>query len=109
MSRFRLSLIIVICVLLIGGVTIWAAVRVGDSEEEIPLSNTPANVIEAANSALPGGEITEVEIEVEDGETIYEVEKVVDGEEYEIEVTADGVVKEVEKEGEEEDDEEDDD
>jgi uncharacterized cupredoxin-like copper-binding protein len=109
MSRFRLSLIIVICVLLIGGVTIWAAVRNGDSEEEIPLSNTPANVIEAANSAVTGGEITEVEMEVEDGETIYEVEKVVDGVEYEIEVTADGVVKEIEKEGEEEDDEEDDD
>lgn len=108
MSRFRLSLIIVICVLLIGGVTIWAAVRNGDNEENIPLSNIPANVIEAANNALPGGQITEVEMEVEDGQVIYEVEKVVDGEEYEIEVTADGVVKEVEKEGEEEDEEDDD-
>jgi hypothetical protein len=109
MSRFRLSLIIVICVLLIGGVTLWAAVRSGDSEENIPLSDTPANVIEAANNAVTGGEITEVEMEVEDGETIYEVEKVVDGVEYDIDVTADGVVKEIEKEGEEEDDEEDDD
>jgi len=109
MSRFRLSLIIVICILLIGGVTLWAAVRNGGSEENIPLSNTPAKVIEAANNAVPGGEITEVEIEVEDGETIYEVEKVVDGVEYDIDVTADGVVKEVEKEGDDEDDEEDDD
>jgi hypothetical protein len=107
MSRFKLSLVIVICVLLIGGVTIWAAVRNGDGEENIPLSNTPTNVIEAANNAVPGGEITEVEMEVEDGETIYEVEKVVDGVEYDIDVTADGVVKEVEREG--EDDEEDDD
>jgi hypothetical protein len=47
-------------------------------------------------------------MEVEDGETIYEVEKVVDGEEYEIEVTPDGVVKEVEKEGEEDYEEDDD-
>lgn len=109
MSRFRLSLIIVVCVLLIGGVTLWAAVRNGGIEEKIPLSNVPASVIDAANAAVPGGEITEVEMEVEDGETIYEVEKVVDGVEYDIDVTADGVVKEVEKEGEEEDDEEDDD
>ncbi len=107
MSRSRLSLIIVVCVLLIGGVTIWAAVRNGGSEENILLSDTPANVIEAANNAVPGGEITEVEMEVEDGETIYEVEKVVDGVEYDIDVTPEGIVKEVEKEG--EDDEEDDD
>ncbi len=107
MSRSRLSLIIVACVLLIGGVTIWAAVRNGGSEENILLSDTPANVIEAANNAVPGGEITEVEMEVEDGETIYEVEKVVDGVEYDIDVTPEGIVKEVEKEG--EDDEEDDD
>jgi hypothetical protein len=109
MSRFRLSLIIVVCVLLIGGVTLWAAVRNGDSEQRILLSNTPANVIEAANNAVPGGEITEVEMEVEDGETVYEVEKVVDGVEYDIDVTPEGVVKEVEKEGDDEDDEEDDD
>lgn len=107
MSRFRLSLIIVVCVLLIGGVTIWAAVRNGDSEEKVALADVPDGVIQAANNALKGGQIKEVEIEVEDGKTIYEVEMVLDGEEYEIEVTPDGVVKEVEKEG--EDDEEDDD
>ena len=108
MSRSRLFLIIIAHVFLIGGsIAIWAAVSNDDAEEEVPLSGVPANVLAAANSAVPGGEITEVEAEVEDGVVIYDVEKVVDGVEYEIEVTADGKVQEIEKEG--EDEEEDDD
>ena len=105
MSRSRLSLIILICALLVGGsIALWAAVNNGDDDENVPLSDVPAKVLEAANSAVPGGEITEVEKEVEDGEVIYDVEKVVDGVEYEIEVTPDGVVKEVEEEDDDDDD-----
>ena len=105
MSRFRLSLIILICALVIGGgVALWAAVNGDDDDEEVPVSDVPEVVLAAANNAVPGGEITEVEKEVEDGEVIYEVEKVVDGVEYEIEVTADGKVKEIETEDDEEDD-----
>ncbi len=111
MSRSRLSLIIIACVLLIGGsIALWAAVSNDDAEEaeeKVPLSDVPANVLAAANSAVSGGQIPEVEREVEDGVVIYDVDKVVDGVEYEIEVTADGTVQEVEKEG--EDDEDDDD
>ena len=75
-----------------------------DEDKEVALSDVPANVIEAANKAVPGGKIKEVEMEEEDGKVSYEVEKVVDGVEYDIEITADGIVKEVEKEDDEEDD-----
>ena len=64
---------------------------------KIALSEVPIKVLEAANKAVPGGEVKDVETEVEDGELIYEVKKVVDSVKYEIEVTTDGVVKEVEK------------
>jgi hypothetical protein len=109
MSRFMLSLIILICALAIGGsIALWAAVNGDDDDEKVPISDVPKIVLDAANKAVPGGEITEVEKEVEDGETIYEVEKVVDGVEYEIEVTADGVVKEIEKDDDGDDEEDDD-
>ena len=110
MSRSRL--LILVCALLVVGaaIVVWAVVNGGgDGEEIVPLADVPASVLEAANEAVPGGEITAVEKEDEDGEIIYDVEKVVDGVEYEIEVTADGVVNEVEKEGDEEDDDADDD
>jgi uncharacterized membrane protein YkoI len=90
--------------MIIGCAAIWTAVG---EEEEIPLSEVPAKVLEAANNAVPGGEVKGVEMEIEDGVTIYDVEKVVEGVEYEIEVTANGTVKEVEKEGEIEDEEDD--
>ncbi|MBC8230704.1 PepSY domain-containing protein [bacterium] len=64
---------------------------------KVALSQVPTKVLEAANKAVPGGEVKDVETEVEDGELIYEVKKVVDGVKYEIEVTADGAVKEVEE------------
>jgi uncharacterized membrane protein YkoI len=70
-----------------------------DKDEKAPLSEVPAKVLESVNKAVPGGEIKEVEKEVEDGAVIYEIKKVVDGVEYEIEVTEDGVVKKIEKEG----------
>ena len=105
MSRSRLFLIILISALLIGGsIALWAAVKNGDDDEKVPLSDVPAKVLKAANEAVLGGEITAAEKEVEDGVVIYDIEKVVDGIEYEIEVTADGVVKEVEKDDDHDDD-----
>lgn len=109
MSRSRLSFIIAICILLVGGsIALWATVD-NDDDEKVPISDVPAAVIAAANSAVPNGEITEVEKEVENGVTVYDVVKVVDGVEYEIEVTEDGVVNEIEKGGDDEADDDDDD
>ena len=99
MLRFKLIFIISFLALLVAGVTFWVSAN-DDDDEKVTLSDIPAKVIEAANKAVPGGEITSVEI-------IYEVEKVVDGVEYEIEVTADGVVIDVEKEGDDDEDDKD--
>ena len=70
-------------------------------DREITLLNrlTPDLVLAAANKAVPGGEVTGIEEEEENGQTVYEVQKKVDGVEYEIEVTADGEVLEIEEGG----------
>lgn len=66
---------------------------------EAILSSLPVQVVEALNKVVPGGEIREVQKEIDDGVAVYEIEKLVDGAEYEIKVAADGVVTEVEKDG----------
>jgi hypothetical protein len=65
-------------------------------EERIPLANVPPTVIAAAKAALEGFQISSAEIEVEDGQTVYELEGTADGMDYEVEVSADGRVLEVE-------------
>ncbi|UCC21654.1 MAG: PepSY domain-containing protein [Planctomycetota bacterium] len=78
-----------------------------EDEKEIPLSQVPAEAVQAAQRAVPGITLAEAEIEQEEGCTVYELEGTADGIEYEIEVTADGKVLEVERQ--DQDDEEDDD
>ncbi len=70
--------------------SLWA------QEQSIPLADVPAAAIAAAEAAVEGLQITAAEVEVEDGQTVYELEGTVDGTEYEVEVTADGQVLEVE-------------
>jgi uncharacterized membrane protein YkoI len=104
MSRFRLFLVVLISALLVGsGIALWAAAK-DDDEEKVPLSEVPKVVLDAAKAKVPGGTITAAEMETEDGVTTYDVVIVLDGVEYEVEVTADGTVKEVEKEGDDEED-----
>ncbi len=67
-----------------------------EGEQELPLSQVPAAALAAANNAVAGIEILEAEVEVENGERVYELEGVADGREHEIEVTADGRVLEIE-------------
>jgi uncharacterized membrane protein YkoI len=78
-----------------------------EDEREIPLSEVPAAARAAAEGAVPGIRLTEAEVEEEGGRLVYELEGVADGKEYEIEVTAEGEVLEVEEAG--DDDDEDDD
>ena len=72
-----------------------------EQEKEVPLSEVPAEALEAAQGAVDGITITEAEMEKEDGETVYIFEGEANGKEYEIEVTAAGKVLEVEEEAEE--------
>ena len=75
-----------------------------EQEKEVPLSEVPAEALKAAQGAVDGVTITEAEVEKEDGQTVYVLEGEANGKEYEIEVTPEGKVLEVEEEDEEDDD-----
>jgi uncharacterized membrane protein YkoI len=68
--------------------------------KEIPLSQVPKEVMQAAQNAAKDVNLTEAEVEKEKGQTVYTLEGKADGKEYQIEVTADGKVLEVKQEAE---------
>ena len=73
-------------------------------EKEIPVSQVPKAAMEAAQNAVKGVNLTEAEVEEENGQTVYTLEgKATNGKEYKIEVTADGKVLEVKQEDEDND------
>ena len=96
---------LVVALLLAGGIGVLAKVQ----EKEVPLSEVPEAVLDAAQKAVEGIELEEAEVEEEDGVLVYELEGTAQGAEYEIELTADGKVLEVEREDEDEEDDDDDD
>ena len=65
-------------------------------ERGIDVSEVPPEVLEAAREAVPGFEATEAEIEY-----IYELDGEANGKAYEIEISPDGEVKEIEAKDEE--------
>ena len=69
-----------------------------DTEELIRIDQIPAAVKRAATAAVPGLVIHEAEKEVEDGFLLYCLEGTANGKEYEVEVTAEGKVVEIEEE-----------
>ena len=71
-----------------------------ENEKEIPLDKVPTTVLEAAQKAVPGIELTEAEVERTIKGLVYEIEGTLDGKEYEIEVSSDGKVLEIEDEDE---------
>ena len=68
------------------------------ASEEIALDKVPQAVIQAANAELPGFKISEASMETEDNMTVYELEGEVSGKKYEIELSADGQILEIEEE-----------
>jgi len=75
------------------------AVANGDDDERVPLDQVPDAARKAAESAVPGATFTAAEKEIEHGTTVYSLEGTVDGKPCEVEVTADGKVTEIEKDG----------
>ena len=80
------------------------AVDDDDGEEEgteidIALCDLPQAVRATALAAVPGIVLSEAEQETEDGKLIYSIEGTANGQEYSIEVAADGTLIEVENEG----------
>lgn len=69
-----------------------------DDEIDVPVDELPENIKQSVEAAVPGGNITEAELEKEDGQQIYEVTVEKDGQEFEVEVSKDGEVLEVELE-----------
>ena len=69
---------------------------VGSDSNDMPISALPEQVVQAARTAVPGIALIDADKEVHDGQTVYEIDGELDGEEYEIEVSADGTVLELE-------------
>ena len=67
-----------------------------DDERDIDLNDVPQAAMAAAQAAVQGIEFTSAETEVEKGVTVYSLEGVAGAQEYEVEVTAEGKVLEVE-------------
>jgi hypothetical protein len=84
--------VFLVAVLLTAGSATFGA----DDEREIALGDVPPAAMTAARAAVEGIRFTSAETEVEKGMTIYSLEGNVGGEEYEVEVTAEGEVLEVE-------------
>ena len=80
-----------------------AAATAHSSEEKVPLDAVPKPVVDAALAAVPGLVIEQVERELEKGVLVYDLEGKAGGVRFEVEVTAEGKVLEVER-GEDDDD-----
>ena len=89
--------ILKICLKFFTAISLLFAGTFALAEEDIDLADVPDRVMAAAIAAVDGIEITEAEVEDEDGQTVYELEGEANGIEYEIEVAADGTVLEVEE------------
>ena len=68
----------------------------GESEETVALSAVPSSVLTAGQGAVSGITFSSAEREVEGGATVYSLRGTANGKCYEVEVTADGKVVEVE-------------
>ena len=83
----------------IAALSIMTLSACSDNDIEIPLSEVPASVITIVQNTLPGITLTEAEKEHKDGSVIYELEgKLINGKEYEIEITESGTILKIELE-----------
>jgi len=95
-------------VLLIAGLAVAIAAvatqQVAENEREIPAGEVPAAVMATIVEAAQGAAIGEIEMDTEDGQVVYEAEVIIDGQEVDIEVAADGslLAKEADEDDEEE-------
>ena len=69
-----------------------------DDDIEVSASQVPANVMEAARNAVIGMRIVSIEKEIEDGKVVYEFDGFRKGLAYEIDISEQGEVLEIERE-----------
>ena len=105
-----ISLMAVVCLALCIGAV--ATKRAMDGETEVSIKEVPAAVKATLLAEAKGGTIEEIEMETENGRTVYEADVIIDGQEVEIQVAPDGTLlgKEIEDddEGDDDDDEDED-
>jgi len=78
-----------------------------DGETEVSIDKVPAAVKATILAEAEGGTIGEIEMETENGRTVYEADVIIDGREIEIQVAPDGTLLGTETEDDEGDDDED--
>ena len=103
-----ISLIAVVCLALCIGAV--ATKRAMDGETEVSIKEVPAAVKATLLAEAKGGTIEEIEMETENGRTVYEADVIIDGQEVEIQVAPDGTLlgKEIEDNDDDEGDDDDD-
>ena len=74
-----------------------------DEEQEISIAELPEGVVQAIHHNYPGAEILEAEIEIEDGQKLYEVEIELGNQKLEVELAPSFEIVEVELEDDDED------
>ena len=79
-----------------------------ENEVQVRLAECPGPVQKTIEREAGAGRILEIERELEQGKTVYEAEVVIDGQEHEITVAADGTLLGKDQEGAEDDDDVDD-
>jgi len=112
MRKHKILLGVLAVVGLILGVGAVATQRMMQNDIEVSIDAVPAAVKATILAQAQGNPIREVEMETENGQTVYEAEVVIGGKEVEIRVAADGALlgQEVDDEDDDEaDDDEDDD
>ena len=70
-----------------------------DDKDDIALTEVPANIVTIVQDTLPGISLKSAEKEMKDGVVIYELEgSLINGNEYEIEISETGTVIKIELE-----------
>lgn len=83
----------VVSMMMVGALAIVSAA----DEVKVPLDKVPGKVIDAIKAKFPSAELTGAEKDVEDGKTTYEVALTYKESKYEVGVTEEGKIIEVEK------------
>lgn len=81
-----------------------ATQQILDDESEVSIDQVPDAVRATLLAQAGGGTIQEIEMDTEDGKTVYEAEVLINGVEVDIEVAADGTLIGTETEDEDDDD-----
>lgn len=81
-----------------------ATMQTVDRESVVSIEQVPAAAKAALLAQAQGGTINEIEVEVENGQTIYEAEVIIEGREVDIRVAADGTLLGTETEDDDEGD-----